>query len=314
MAYRVVEMGLHAAAQGRAGHSFVTIRYEPRDLKLEIRGDRAIPDLDRTLAPLRAAGGALPRRATHTADRRRIRSPCTSTAGRGRPGMTIDVLIADDQALVRAGFRMIIDADPNLESSPKPPTVPQAIELGTADPTRRRAHGHPDAGHGRPRSHTPDPQPRRRAAAVLMLTTFDLDEYVFDALIAGASGFLLKDVAPEDSAPPYAPSPTATRSSRHRSPDASSRHSSATTEHAHEPPPGFDELTARELEILITARARPIERGDRRTPLRLPPRSRPTSPASSTSSNLRDRVQAVVLAYETGIIRPGSEQPQPPNR
>jgi signal transduction histidine kinase len=52
VAYRVVEMGLHAAAQGRVGHSLVTIRYEPRDLELEIRGDRAIPDLDRTLAPL----------------------------------------------------------------------------------------------------------------------------------------------------------------------------------------------------------------------------------------------------------------------
>src|SRR3954470_21959186 len=112
--------------------------------------------------------------------------------------MSVRVLIADDQALVRAGFRMILDAEEDLDvigEAPdgvaavdaarrlKPDVVLMDIRMPALDgieATRRLI----DAG-----GHTP---PR-----VLMLTTFDLNEYVYEALRAGASGFLLKDVPPE---------------------------------------------------------------------------------------------------------------------
>ena len=87
----------------------------------------------------------------------------------------------------------------------------EAVEL-VARAARRRAHGHPHAGDGRPRGHPPD---RRRAGdratAVLILTTFDLDEYVFEALRAGASGFLLKDTLPDDLLAAVRSSPRARR-------------------------------------------------------------------------------------------------------
>ena len=140
---------------------------------------------------------------------------------------------------------------------------------------------------------------------VLILTTFDLDEYVYDALRAGASGFLLKDVPPEQLAPPSASSPRATRCSLRRSPAGSSR------------------LRRRRRR---PARPRRARRADRRASSRSsassPAASRtPRSPTNSSSARtvkthvtrilsklgLRDRVQAVVLAYETGMIRPGGE-------
>ena len=110
--------------------------------------------------------------------------------------MTVSVLIADDQALVRAGFRMILETDPGLRVVAEARDGAQAIDA--SDRTR------PDIvlmdirmpvmdGLEATRRLLATPEPPR----VLMLTTFDLDEYVFDALVAGASGFLLKDLAPE---------------------------------------------------------------------------------------------------------------------
>ena len=111
--------------------------------------------------------------------------------------MSIGILIADDQALVRAGFRMIIEAQDDLR------VVAEARDGGEAVEAARRSR--PDIVLMDIRMPTIDglEATRRIMAAadepprVLMLTTFDLDEYVFDALHAGASGFLLKDVPPE---------------------------------------------------------------------------------------------------------------------
>ena len=111
--------------------------------------------------------------------------------------MTIRVLVADDQALVRAGFRMIIDAQEDMcvvaeaadgreaverSRSWSPQIVLMDIRMPNVD------------GIEATRQLTESGDPPR----VIILTTYDLDEYVFDALAAGASGFLLKDVPPED--------------------------------------------------------------------------------------------------------------------
>ena len=133
--------------------------------------------------------------------------------------MTVDVLIADDQALVRAGFRMILDADPELRVVAEANDGAQAVEaarrtqpdivlmdirmpvMDGLEATRRII-----AGNDPPR--------------VLILTTYDLDEYVFDALGAGASGFLLKDVAPEQLVAGIQIIARGTRCSHRRSPAA----------------------------------------------------------------------------------------------
>jgi DNA-binding NarL/FixJ family response regulator len=223
--------------------------------------------------------------------------------------VTISVLIADDQALVRAGFRMILETDPGLRVVAEAGDGTQAI-----DASRRT---HPDIvlmdirmpvmdGLEATRQLLATHEPPR----VLMLTTFDLDEYVFDALVAGASGFLLKDLAPEhlltsihtiaqgDSL--LAPSIT------RRLIEAYVRdHPPAVT-----PPPGLDDLTARELEILVLV-ARGLSNAEIAEQLFLSPLTIKTHVAHVLDKlNLRDRIQAVVLAYETGIVRPGSDQPR----
>ena len=144
---------------------------------------------------------------------------------------------------------------------------------------------------------------------VLMLTTFDLDEYVFDALVAGASGFLLKDVAPEHL---LAAIHTIARGDSLLAPSITRRLIDAFIRDrppAVRPAPGLEELTAREREILVLV-ARGLSNAEIAEQLVLSPLTVKTHVARVLDKlNLRDRIQAVVLAYETGIVRPGSEQP-----
>jgi DNA-binding NarL/FixJ family response regulator len=224
--------------------------------------------------------------------------------------MTISVLIADDQTLVRTGFRMILEAEPDLR------VVGEAKDGGDAVEAARRCH--PDVvlmdirmprldgleatrqsvGNGSPSS------PR-----VLMLTTFDLDEYVFDALRAGASGFLLKDVPPEQLVAGIRSvaegqallAPTVTR----RLIETFMRD----RPHAAPPQPELDELTDREHEVLRLI-ARGLSNAEISDELVVSGTTVKTHVARVLSKlGLRDRVQAVVLAYETGIVSPGSTAP-----
>ena len=111
----------------------------------------------------------------------------------------IRVVLADDQALVRAGFRALLDAEDDIEVVGEAADGEEAVDLARPPAARHRPDGHPHAGHRRPRGHPADlGDPGLAGVKVIVLTTFELDEYVFDALRYGASGFLLKDTEPTD--------------------------------------------------------------------------------------------------------------------
>ncbi len=220
--------------------------------------------------------------------------------------MSISVLIADDQALVRAGFRMILETDPDLR------VVAEADDGAHAVEAARRTR--PDIvlmdirmpvmdGLEATRQIVATNDPPR----VLMLTTFDHDEYVFDALVAGASGFLLKDVAPEQL---LAGIRVIAHGDSLLSPSVTRRLiESFVDDHPRtpQPPPGLDELTARELEIFGLV-ARGLSNAEIADRLVVSTTTVKTHVARMLIKlGLRDRVQAVVLAYETGVIRPGTE-------
>jgi DNA-binding NarL/FixJ family response regulator len=221
--------------------------------------------------------------------------------------MSISVLIADDQALVRAGFRMILDADPELR------VVAEAGDGAMAVEACRRAR--PDVvlmdirmpvmnGLDATRRIVGGEDPPR----VLMLTTWDLDEYVFEALVAGASGFLLKDVSPEDL---VAGIRTIAQGESLLSPSVTRRLIEAYVRdhrNARQPPPGLADLTARELEIFGLV-ARGLSNAEIAGQLYVSSATVKTHVARLLDKlGVRDRVQAVVLAYEAGIVRPGSSE------
>jgi DNA-binding NarL/FixJ family response regulator len=221
--------------------------------------------------------------------------------------MSTSILIADDQALVRTGFRMILEAEPDFR------VVGEAKDGADAVEAARRCR--PDVvlmDIRMPRMDGLEATRRIIEAGapglprVLMLTTFDLDEYVYDALQAGASGFLLKDAPPEElaagirviAAGESLLAPSVTRrlieTFRQQRP------------HAPQPPPQLAELTERELEVLGLM-ARGLSNAEIANELVVSGTTVKTHVARVLSKlNLRDRVQAVVLAYETGIVTPGS--------
>jgi len=213
------------------------------------------------------------------------------------------VLIADDQALMRGGFRMIIDAEPDLE------VVGEAID--GEDAVRGFERWTPDVVVMDVRMPTMDGiEATRRitaldaSAKVLMLTTFDLDEYVYDALRAGASGFLLKDRPPEElvhavrvvAGGDALLAPAVTRrliEEFARRPEAPSS------------PAGLDELTEREREVLALM-ARGLSNAEIASSLFVAETTVKTHVGRVLHKlGLRDRAQAVVLAYESGLVQPG---------
>jgi len=220
--------------------------------------------------------------------------------------MSITVAIADDQPLVRAGLRMIIDAAEGLRLIAEATNGKEAVE------TARRAR--PDVllmdirmplidGLEATRQITAIEQPTR----VLVLTTFELDEYIYGALKAGASGFLLKDIAPEHLVNGIK---TVAAGDALLSPSVTTRLIESYLQgQAHTPPPpALGNLTPRELEIFKLV-ARGLSNAEIAGRLFLSNATVKTHVTRAlTKLGLRDRAQAVVLAYETAIVRPG-EQP-----
>jgi DNA-binding NarL/FixJ family response regulator len=220
----------------------------------------------------------------------------------------IRILLVDDQALVRAGFRMILDAEAEMEvvgeagdgreaidqvRALKPDIVLMDIrmpELDGLEATRRIL----DAGDDAPK--------------ILMLTTFDLDEYVYEALRAGASGFLLKDTPPEQlvsaieviSEGEALLSPTITRR-------VISEFVKGTGPKPQAQFPRLEDLTAREREVLVLI-ARGLSNAEIAKTLFVSETTVKTHVARILMKlNLRDRVQVVVLAYESGTVQPGDQ-------
>jgi DNA-binding NarL/FixJ family response regulator len=213
--------------------------------------------------------------------------------------MSIRVLVADDQSMVRAGFRMLLAGEPDIEVVAEASTGREAIakvarfdptvvlmdirmpELDGLEATRRIL-----AMQGAPR--------------ILILTTFALDEYIFDALSAGASGFVLKDDPPEQL---IAAVRTVAAGEALLSPEITKR---VIAQFGRMPrpstPAGFDELTAREQEIFRLI-ADGLSNGEIAETLVI---SDSTVKSHIThilqKLALRDRVQLVVLAYKTGLV------------
>jgi DNA-binding NarL/FixJ family response regulator/class 3 adenylate cyclase len=221
-------------------------------------------------------------------------------------GEGMRVMIVDDQALVRAGFRMILEAEPDIE------VVGEAADGSEAVSECHRSK--PDVVLMDVRMPEMDGiEATRRLLAqdeaetkVVMLTTFDMDEYVYDALRAGASGFLLKDVPPEQlvegirsvASGDALLAPSVTRRVIEefvRRPPASARTL----------PVKLEDLTARELEVLKLL-ARGLSNAEIAKELFVSETTVKTHVAHVLMKlDLRDRVQAVVLAYESGLIQPG---------
>ncbi|MFF0692398.1 response regulator [Streptomyces tendae] len=221
--------------------------------------------------------------------------------------MSVRVVVADDQELVRSGFSMILEAQPDIE------VVAEAGDGAEAVAAVER--------------HTPDVllldirmpvmdglDAARRVCAgsackVVMLTTLDLDEYVYEALYAGASGFLLKDVRRDDlvhavrvvAAGDSLLAPAVTR--RLVADIVRRRREEATAEVT---PERLEVLTAREVETLRLL-ARGLSNSEIATTLFVSEHTVKTHVSNVLGKlGLRDRVQAVICAYETGLVAPGS--------
>jgi DNA-binding NarL/FixJ family response regulator len=219
--------------------------------------------------------------------------------------MMLRVLIADDQALMRAGFRMILGAEPDLEVVGEATTGHEAVvevarlrpdivlmdvrmpEMDGIEATRRLLDGNGDT-------------------KVVMLTTFDMDEYVYEAFRAGASGFLVKDVPPEQL---IAGIHSVASGDALLAPSVTQR---LIQEFVRRPPDGIrtpspqlSRLTAREVEVLRMM-ARGLSNGEIATELFVSETTVKTHVAHLLSKlGVRDRVQAVVFAYESGVVAPG---------
>jgi DNA-binding NarL/FixJ family response regulator len=226
--------------------------------------------------------------------------------------MAIRVMLVDDQALLRTGFRMVLQAQPDMEVVAEAGNGAEALEvlavtkvdvvlmdvrmprLDGVEATRKICGGESDGrvGEGAPR--------------VLILTTFDLDEYAFSALKAGASGFMLKDVPPEDllaairsvHSGDAVVAPSTTRRLLDRfTPMLPSGNGPVHKE--------ADRLTEREREVLLLV-AQGLSNGEIAKRLVLSEATVKTHVGRIlTKLGLRDRVQAVVMAYETGLVRAG---------
>ena len=215
----------------------------------------------------------------------------------------IRVLIADDQPLVRSGLRMILKSDPSLEVVAEAGDGVEALALARElrpDVVLMDVRMPKLDGIEATRRLVREPNPPR----VLVLTTFDLDEYVFAALRAGASGFLLKDAPEEqllaairvvsDGSSIFAPAVTARLIERFASVGDAA------------PPPQLGDLTPRELDVLKFL-ARGMTNAEIAAELVVSDHTVKTHVARVLQKlDLRDRTQAVILAYESGLVRPGA--------
>ena len=311
-AYRIVQEALtNTLKHAGPAHAWVAVRYAGEDVEIEVAndgnsenpGDGSGHGLVGMRERVALCGGEL-RSGPRPGGGYKISARLPVAGG---ADVSIRVLIVDDQALVRAGFKMILESEPEIEIIGEAEDGLQAVEaarelrpdvllmdirmpnLDGLEATRRILD-------------TPGEAPR-----ILMLTTFDLDEYVYEALRAGASGFMLKDTPPEQL---VAAIHVVASGDALLSPAITKR---VIEEFIRRPPssiatapsPKVAELTARELEVLGFM-ARGLSNAEIARDLFVSETTVKTHVARILMKlDLRDRVQAVVFAYETGIVQPG---------
>ena len=218
--------------------------------------------------------------------------------------MTIRVLVADDQALVRSGFRMLLGGEADMEIVAEAGNGLEAVDKAARfDPTvvlMGIRMPELDGLEATRRILAADP-----TARVLVLTTFDLDEYVYEALRAGASGFVLKDEPPEQL---LAAIRVVAAGEALLSPAVTKRVIGQFTRLPHRaPPPELDDLTERELDVFRLI-ARGLSNAEIGQELYISETTVKTHITHLLQKlGLRDRVQAVVLAYETGLFESGAQ-------
>ena len=219
--------------------------------------------------------------------------------------MSVRVLLADDQSLVRAGFRALLSAQPGIEVAGEAADGHQAL-----DAARRLV---PDVvlmdirmpgldGLQATEAITADPS--LCGVRIVVLTTFDHDEHVFEALRAGASGFLVKDTEPEDLIQAVR---LVAAGEALLSPGVTRRVIAEFAMRARRPPQTelLDELTEREREIMGLV-AEGLTNADIARRLVVSPATAKTHVNRAMAKlGARDRAQLVVLAYESGLVRPG---------
>jgi DNA-binding NarL/FixJ family response regulator len=221
----------------------------------------------------------------------------------------IRVVVADDQALVRGGFRALIDSEPDLEVVGEATQGEDAVRLALEllpDVVLMDIRMPGVDGLSATRRIVADP--RASGVHVVVVTTFELDEYVTEAIRSGASGFLVKDTEPADlvravrvaAAGDALLSPTVTRRLLARVADATRDVAS---------PPGLGDLTAREREVLVEV-AGGYSNEEIAGRLYLSESTVKTHVSRvMTKLGARDRAQVVVAAYEAGVVRPGWTDP-----
>lgn len=223
----------------------------------------------------------------------------------------IRVAVADDQALVRSGFSVLLNSAPDIEVVGEAGDGREAVELV--------ARAHPDVilmdirmpdVDGLEATRLITAGPATASTRVLVLTTFDLDEYVFEALRCGASGFLLKDTLPADLIAAVRVvadgdallAPNVTR----RLIEELVRRPGRVERAA---PPGLEQLTEREHEVLVAV-ARGMSNAEIAEALYMSHATAKTHVSRVlTKLDARDRAQLVMLAYESGVVEPGQGHP-----
>ncbi|MFJ2665568.1 response regulator [Nocardia fluminea] len=216
----------------------------------------------------------------------------------------IRLLVADDQALVRGGFVALLDAQDDIEVIGEAENGEQAVRMTRAlVPDVVLMDIRMPILDGLAATRMIADEPQLAPVRVVVLTTFELDEYVFEAIRAGAAGFLVKHTEPADLLRAVR---VVAAGDALLSPGVTRRLLAEFATHAKQPPPAaFAELTGREREVM-TLVAEGLTNAEIGARLYLSPATARTHVSRIlTKLNARDRTQLVVLAYESGLVRPG---------
>lgn len=217
----------------------------------------------------------------------------------------IRVLLVDDQNLIRAGFRALLGAEPDIEVVAECGTGPDAVRLASElTPDVALMDIRMPGGDGLEATRAILSDPDLASVRVIILTTFDLDEYVLEAIRAGASGYLVKDTEPADLVRGVR---AVAGGDALLSPSVTKRLLAKVAVQARNVPsmPGIERVTTREKEVLELVGTGKTNAEIADSLVITPLTAKTHVSRIMTKLDVRDRAQLVVLAYETGLVRPG---------